>query len=87
MMVSDVMLGVERGERRGTLLLTPRSTPKLPACAEFRELWHQQKVPDAVDLARSLEAGKSESLILESIVLIQDLTFRFFFSLSALQTD
>ncbi|PWN20695.1 hypothetical protein BCV69DRAFT_312646 [Microstroma glucosiphilum] len=23
---------------------------------EFRELWHQQKVPDAVDLARSLEA-------------------------------
>lgn len=27
---------------------------------EFRELWHKQKVPDAVDLARSLEAGKSE---------------------------
>lgn len=27
---------------------------------EFKELWHQQKVPDAVDLARQLEAGESQ---------------------------
>lgn len=28
------------------------------AFTEFKDLWHSIKVPDAVDLARSLEAGK-----------------------------